>query len=40
MGPWAWFQLTDDKGNQKRIDGMLTQEDIDAFKRGEFPDRD
>jgi hypothetical protein len=40
LGPWPWFQLTDNQGNQKRIEGMLTQEDIDAIKRGEFPERD
>jgi|GEM_PF-1930797 len=40
MGPWPWFQLTDDKGNQCRLNGGLTQEDVDAIKRGEFPERD
>ncbi len=40
MGPWPWFQLTDDQGNQRRINGVLTQDDIEAIKRGEFPERD
>lgn len=39
MGPWPWFQLTDSRGNQKRIKGALTKEDVQAIKRGEFPRR-
>jgi hypothetical protein len=39
MGPWPWFQLTDSRGNQKRIKGALSKEDVQAIKRGEFPRR-
>ncbi len=39
MGPWPWFQLTDSGGNQRTIRGGLSQEDVDAIKRGEFPKR-
>lgn len=40
MGPWPWFQLTDTQGNQRRLNGALTKEDIEAIQRGEFPERD
>jgi hypothetical protein len=40
MGPWPWFQLTDSQGNQRRLDGALSKEDIEAIQRGEFPERD
>jgi hypothetical protein len=39
LGPWPWFLLTDSKGNQKRIRGGLSIEDVLAIKRGEFPQR-
>lgn len=39
MGPWPWFQLTDSRGNQRTLRGGLSQEDVDAIKRGEFPKR-
>ena len=39
LGPWPWFLLTDSNGNQKRIRGALSKEDVLAIKRGEFPKR-
>jgi len=39
MGPWPWFQLTDSRGNQKRLKGALSKEDVHAIKLGEFPRR-
>ena len=39
MGPWPWFQLTDSSGNQRRIKGALSKQDVQAIKRGEFPRR-
>lgn len=39
MGPWPWFQLTDCQGNQKRVKGALSKEDVQAIKLGQFPKR-
>ncbi len=39
LGPWPWFLLTDSSGNQKRIRGALSKEDVLTIKRGEFPKR-
>lgn len=36
-GPWPWFMLTNEKGEQRRINGGLTQRDIERIRRGEFP---
>jgi len=38
-GPWPWFQLTDARGNQRRVAGGLTQDDIAKIRRGEWPDK-
>lgn len=36
-GPWPWFKLTDEQGNQKVIRGTLTEQDVALIKKGEFP---
>lgn len=38
-GPWPWFQLTDIRGNQRRVSGALSSEDIAKIKNGEWPDK-
>ncbi len=37
MGPWPWFVLVDDRGNQRTIRRGLKEDDITALKNGEFP---
>jgi hypothetical protein len=39
LGPWPWFQFTDASGNQRRLAGGLTSEDIARIKKGEWPTR-
>ncbi len=39
MGPWPWFKLTDQAGNQRTIHGGLSQADVDAIKNGQWPQR-
>jgi hypothetical protein len=39
LGPWPWFQLTDSSGNQRRLAGGLTSDDIAKIKKGEWPTR-
>lgn len=36
-GPWPWFKLTDQQGNQKTIHGTLTEQDVEKIKQGKFP---
>lgn len=36
-GPWPWFTLTDGQGNQRRLDGGLTEADIEKIRSGVFP---
>ena len=36
-GPWPWFKLTDEQGNQKVIRGTLTEQDVELIKQGKFP---
>lgn len=36
-GPWPWFQLTDSRGNQRRLSGGLSTDDIERIKKGEWP---
>jgi len=40
MGPWPWFVLVDERGNQRTIRRGLKDEDIASLKKGEFPGRD
>lgn len=40
MGPWPWFVLVDERGNQRIIRRGLKDDDITALKKGEFPGRD
>jgi hypothetical protein len=37
MGPWPWFVLVDERGNQRTIRRGLKEGDITALKNGEFP---
>jgi hypothetical protein len=37
MGPWPWFVLVDERGNQRTIRRGLKEDDITALKNGEFP---
>ncbi len=37
MGPWPWFVLVDERGNQRTIRRGLKEDDISALKKGEFP---
>jgi hypothetical protein len=37
MGPWPWFVLVDERGNQRTIKRGLKEDDITALKNGEFP---
>jgi hypothetical protein len=39
LGPWPWFQFTDSQGNQRRLAGGLTADDINRIKKGEWPQR-
>jgi hypothetical protein len=39
LGPWPWFQFTDLSGNQRRLAGGLTSDDIARIKKGEWPTR-
>lgn len=39
LGPWPWFQFTDLQGNQRRLAGGLTADDISRIKKGEWPQR-
>lgn len=39
LGPWPWFQFTDSQGNQRRLAGGLTGDDINRIKKGEWPQR-
>ena len=39
QGPWPWFQLTDSQGNQRRLSGAVTEEDIERIKKGQWPER-
>lgn len=36
-GPWPWFQLTDSQGNQRRLSGSMSADDIERIKKGEWP---
>lgn len=37
MGPWPWFVLVDERGNQRIIRRGLKEDDVTALKNGEFP---
>ena len=37
MGPWPWFMLVDERGNQRTIRRGLNESDIEALKSGQFP---
>ena len=39
MGPWPWFTLTDQSGNQRTVQGGLSQDDVQAIKEGRWPRR-
>jgi hypothetical protein len=39
LGPWPWFQFTDSRGNQRRLAGGLTSDDVARIKKGEWPQR-
>ena len=36
-GPWPWFTVSDQQGNQKTIHGTLTEQDVEHIKQGDFP---
>lgn len=37
MGPWPWFMIVDERGNQRTIRRGLKEGDIEALKNGQFP---
>ena len=37
LGPWPWFMLTNEKGEQRKVTGALNADDIARIKRGEWP---
>ncbi len=39
LGPWPWFMLTNEKGQQRKVTGALNADDIARIKRGEWPVR-
>lgn len=37
MGPWPWFVLVDETGNQRTIRRGLKEGDIESLKNGQLP---